>query len=95
MVLSTSTMKPTQEFHLRASHRMEEELVEALRATPVRLGEGATGRAVTIRAPVQIPDILDQREYTGTRAAAFAHAARLPIASIGAAASANSRSWGP
>ncbi|HEU0210079.1 MAG TPA: GAF domain-containing protein, partial [Candidatus Udaeobacter sp.] len=57
-----------QEFHLRASHRMEEEAVEAVRSTPVRLGEGATGRAMTIRAPVQIPDILDQREYTGTRA---------------------------
>jgi GAF domain-containing protein len=57
-----------QEFHLRASHRMEEEAVEAVRLTPVRLGEGATGRAVTIRAPVQIPDILDEREYTGTRA---------------------------
>ncbi|HSE85957.1 MAG TPA: GAF domain-containing protein [Candidatus Binatia bacterium] len=58
----------TKEFHLRASHRMEEEAVEAVRSTPVRLGEGAMGRAVTIRAPVQIPDILDQREYTGTRA---------------------------
>jgi GAF domain-containing protein len=57
-----------KEFHLRASHRMEEEAVEAVRSTPVRLGEGATGQAVTIRAPVQIPDILDQREYTGTRA---------------------------
>ncbi len=57
-----------QEFHLRASHRMEEEAVEAVRSTPIRLGEGATGRAVTIRAPVQIPDILDEREYTGTRA---------------------------
>ncbi|HEY7320829.1 MAG TPA: GAF domain-containing protein, partial [Candidatus Binatia bacterium] len=57
-----------QEFHLRASHRMEEEAVEAVRSTPVRLGEGATGRAVTIRAPVQVPDILDQREYTATRA---------------------------
>ena len=57
-----------QEFLLRASHRMEEEMVEALRVAPVRLGEGATGRAVTIRAPVQISDILDQREYTGTRA---------------------------
>src|SRR5262249_48680841 len=37
----------SQEFHLRASHRMEEELVEAIRAAPFRLGEGATGRAVT------------------------------------------------
>ena len=39
----------TQEFHLRASHRMEHELVEAIRAAPIRLGEGATGRATTTR----------------------------------------------
>ncbi|MEX0802891.1 MAG: GAF domain-containing protein [Candidatus Binatia bacterium] len=57
----------TQEFHLRASHRMEEEIVDALRAAPIHLGEGVTGQAVTTRAPVQVPDILDQREYTGTR----------------------------
>jgi signal transduction histidine kinase len=56
-----------QEFHLRASHRMEREVVEALRATPVRLGEGVTGRAATTRTPVQVPDILNQREETGTR----------------------------
>jgi two-component system, NtrC family, sensor kinase len=41
-----------KEFHLRASHRMEEEALEAVRSTPVRLGEGATGRAVIMRAPV-------------------------------------------
>jgi GAF domain-containing protein len=58
----------TQEFHLRASHRMEDEVVEAIKATPVRLGEGATGRAAITRTPVQIPDILEEREYTGTRA---------------------------
>jgi two-component system, NtrC family, sensor kinase len=57
-----------QEFHLRASHRMEDEVVEAIKATPVRLGEGATGRAAITRTPVQIPDILEEREYTGTRA---------------------------
>ena len=56
-----------QEFNLRASHRMEEEVVEGLRAARVRLGEGVTGRAATTRTPVQIPDILDQRELTGTR----------------------------
>jgi len=54
----------TQEFHLRASHRMEKELVEELRAAPIRLGEGAAGRAATTRAPVQVPDILDDQEYT-------------------------------
>ena len=57
----------SQEFHLRASHRMEEEVVDALRTAPIHLGEGATGQAATNRAPVQVPDILDQREYTGTR----------------------------
>jgi len=55
-----------QEFHLRASHRMEEEMVEGLRAARIRLGEGATGRAATTRTPVQIADILDQREFSGT-----------------------------
>ena len=56
-----------EEFHLRASHRMEEEVFEALQATPVRLGQGATGQAATVRAPVQVPDIPNEREYTGTR----------------------------
>jgi GAF domain-containing protein/anti-sigma regulatory factor (Ser/Thr protein kinase) len=54
----------TQEFLLRASQRMEEELLEELRAAPIRLGEGAVGRAATIRAPVQVSDILNGREYT-------------------------------
>jgi GAF domain-containing protein/anti-sigma regulatory factor (Ser/Thr protein kinase) len=57
-----------QEFNLRASHRMEEEVVEGLRAARVRLGEGATGQAAITRTPVQIPDILNQRKLTGTRA---------------------------
>src|SRR5262249_17054490 len=53
-----------QEFLLRASHRMEEELLKELRAAPIRLGEGAVGRAATSRAPVQVPDISDAPEYT-------------------------------
>jgi GAF domain-containing protein len=56
-----------ENFLLRASCRMEEALVDALRTAPIRLGEGATGRAATIRAPVQVPDTLDEREYTGAR----------------------------
>jgi signal transduction histidine kinase len=58
--------EPKQEFHLRASHRMEDEVVEALRETPIRLGEGALGRAVRNRTPVQVADILDEQE-SGTR----------------------------
>ncbi|HYY71961.1 MAG TPA: GAF domain-containing protein, partial [Candidatus Bathyarchaeia archaeon] len=56
-----------QEFHLRASFRMEGEIVQALHVTPVRPGQGATGQMATVRAPVQVPDILEEREYTGTR----------------------------
>ena len=47
----------TEEFHLRATHQTEEELNEALRANPVRLGQGAVGRAAVARQPIQIPDI--------------------------------------
>ena len=54
-------------FLLRTSYRMEDSLVEALRGAPIRLGEGATGRSAIIRAPVQVPDTLDEREYTGAR----------------------------
>jgi signal transduction histidine kinase len=46
---------------------MEAEVVEALQATPVRPGQGATGRAATMRAPVQLPDILNEQEYTGSK----------------------------
>jgi GAF domain-containing protein len=56
-----------EEFELRASHRMEEEVFEALKATPIRLGQGATGQAATIQAPVQVADILEERESTATR----------------------------
>src|SRR5262245_38788853 len=53
-----------EEFLLRASHRMEEEMLKELRVAPIRLGEGAVGRAATNRAPVQVPDISDAPEYT-------------------------------
>jgi signal transduction histidine kinase len=56
-----------EEFHLRTSHLMEDEIVEALKAAPVRPGQGATGQAATLRVPVQLPDILKEQEFTGTR----------------------------
>jgi GAF domain-containing protein len=52
-----------QEFHLRATHRLDERLIEALRANPPRLGEGAMGRAAKSREPVEIPDILEADAY--------------------------------
>jgi GAF domain-containing protein/anti-sigma regulatory factor (Ser/Thr protein kinase) len=57
----------TQQLHLRATHRMEEELVKMVLAAPIRLGEGATGKAVATRAAVQVSDALDDREYAVTR----------------------------
>jgi GAF domain-containing protein/anti-sigma regulatory factor (Ser/Thr protein kinase) len=56
-----------QEFNLRASHNMEAEAVEALRAARIRAGEGATGQAAITRAPVQIPDTFDQQERSTSR----------------------------
>jgi GAF domain-containing protein len=56
-----------EEFHLRAGHLMEAEVVEALQATPVRSGQGATGRAATMRAPAQLPDILNEQEFSATK----------------------------
>jgi GAF domain-containing protein/two-component sensor histidine kinase len=58
----------TQTFHLQASHQTEAEVVEALRASPIQVGEGATGRAVAQRTPVEVVDILDDQQFrTGLR----------------------------
>jgi signal transduction histidine kinase len=55
-------------FLLRASYHMENEVIEALQASPVRIGESvATGRAAATRKPVQVPNILEEREYTASR----------------------------
>ena len=54
--------EPTQEFHLRASYQMEQELVDAYQATPLRLGQGATGRAAETRVPYQIADLRQEHE---------------------------------
>ncbi len=61
----------TQELHLRGSHRLEQELVDLVRAAPMRLGEGATGKAAALRAPVQVSDVLDEREYDVARVRAI------------------------
>src|SRR5437867_3719267 len=42
----------TQSFHARATHQITPEHLQTLRATPIRLGEGAIGRAGVIREPV-------------------------------------------
>jgi PAS domain S-box-containing protein len=52
----------TQSFHVKATHRMSEEHLQALQAAPIRLGEGAIGQAGIVRAPVQVSDIRDEHE---------------------------------
>ena len=53
----------SEEFLLRATDQMEEELITALRASPPRLGDGVVGRAAASREPVQVPNILEERGY--------------------------------
>jgi signal transduction histidine kinase len=57
----------TEEFTLRGSHQIEKAFVEALRESPIRLGGGALGQAVSNRAPVEVADILDERDASATR----------------------------
>jgi PAS domain S-box-containing protein len=52
----------TQTFHQRATHHITREHVEAVRAAPIRLGEGVMGRAGVIREPVQVADIEGESE---------------------------------
>ena len=52
-----------QEFRPQVTHQMEEELIEAVQRKPIRLGEGAIGRAAISRAPFQVPDILNDQDY--------------------------------
>jgi two-component system, NtrC family, sensor kinase len=42
----------------RATEHLEAEIVETMLTTPVRKGEGATGRLAEIQEPIQVPDIL-------------------------------------
>ena len=51
------------EFHLHSADRLPDELVAALRSRPIRKGEGALGRVVLVREPVQVADIADERAY--------------------------------
>ena len=53
----------SEEFLLRATDHMEEELINALRSNPPRLGDGVVGRAAASREPVQVPNILEERGY--------------------------------
>jgi signal transduction histidine kinase len=53
----------TQSLRLRTSHQQAPELVAILRRSPLKVGEGAAGRAVATRGPVQIPDATVEGAY--------------------------------
>ena len=59
--------EPTEQFHLRAAENLDAEIVEALRRTPMRKGEGAVGRTGVTGEPTEIPDILDASYRSGVR----------------------------
>ena len=53
----------SEEFQLRATHRMSEELIQAIQKAGVKLGESALGSAGVNREAVQVPDILEEPTY--------------------------------
>jgi signal transduction histidine kinase len=52
----------TQEFSVRATHHIAPEHFDALRDSPIRLGEGAMGQAALLRAPFEVHDMQDERQ---------------------------------
>ena len=52
--------------HLRATQTFDDRLTEVLRAAPLKLGEGAVGRAAENHTPVQIEDILVEGAYASS-----------------------------
>jgi GAF domain-containing protein len=53
----------TAGFELRAAHNIDREVKALQQSEPIRLGEGAVGRAVADRAPVQIRDLRDTQQF--------------------------------
>jgi signal transduction histidine kinase len=48
---------------LHAAHQLDEELIRALQANPMRFGEGLLGRAVMAREPLQLSNLGDAAAY--------------------------------
>jgi PAS domain S-box-containing protein len=59
----------TQAFHQRAMHQVTAEYLEA--AVPIRLGQGAVGRAGVLRQPVEVTDVQAEQELVGPRVREF------------------------
>ncbi len=54
-----------EEFHLRTTNNLDEEVVAVARRAPIRRGEGVLGRMAVTHEPVQIPDIAEAGAYHG------------------------------
>jgi len=52
-----------EQFYLHTTDRLPDQLVEVLRAIPIRKGEGALGRLAITSEPVEIRDIADESNY--------------------------------
>ncbi|HEV8636295.1 MAG TPA: GAF domain-containing protein [Chloroflexota bacterium] len=59
----------SQTFELRATYRMDPELIAAIRELRIRLGETVVGQAAAQRAPAQIADVLQEQSDSPTRRA--------------------------
>ena len=53
----------SEEFHLHATDRLPESLLDAMRGWKIRKGEGALGRLAMTSEPVEIRDIADEKSY--------------------------------
>ncbi|HET7297327.1 MAG TPA: ATP-binding protein, partial [Burkholderiales bacterium] len=51
---------PTEQFHLRAAENISEDVLEVLRNTPIRKGDGAVGGTAVAREPIQVPETQDE-----------------------------------
>jgi signal transduction histidine kinase/CheY-like chemotaxis protein/HPt (histidine-containing phosphotransfer) domain-containing protein/HAMP domain-containing protein len=54
-----------EEFHLLASDKLAEDVVAVARRSPIRRGEGVSGRMAVTMEPIQVPDIGEVGAYTG------------------------------
>jgi signal transduction histidine kinase/HAMP domain-containing protein/putative methionine-R-sulfoxide reductase with GAF domain len=52
-----------QFFVPRANYQVADEVIEALRRSHIRIGEGGIGQAAAVRAAVQIPDLENEPNY--------------------------------
>jgi GAF domain-containing protein len=53
------------QLYFRATHNLDDAVVEIARREPIRRGEGVAGRMAVTLEPVQIPDIAEPGAYTG------------------------------